>query len=67
MRNKELAAREMQVLRLLAKGYLGKEIGSKMGISLRTVEGYRLSIFTKLNALNASHAVAKAIRRGIIE
>jgi DNA-binding NarL/FixJ family response regulator len=54
-----LAPREQEVLRLLAKGYLQKEISDQLGISFPTVRTLTARIYTKLHVHSRSQAVAK--------
>jgi DNA-binding NarL/FixJ family response regulator len=55
----QLSERESEVLALLAKGYLYKEIGAKLGISLNTVRTYMKRIYEKLHVQSRTEAVAK--------
>lgn len=43
-----LTKREMQILRLLSRGLLNQEVASALGISQRTVEAHRASIYHKV-------------------
>jgi DNA-binding CsgD family transcriptional regulator len=47
------------VLKLLAKGYLQKEISDQLGISFPTVRTLTARIYTKLHVHSRSQAVAK--------
>jgi len=55
----QLSERESEVLALLAKGYLYKEIGATLGISLNTVRTYMKRIYEKLHVQSRTEAVAK--------
>jgi DNA-binding NarL/FixJ family response regulator len=55
----ELSPRECEVLELLARGYLYKEIADSLGISLPTVNTYIRRIYEKLHVRSRSQAVAK--------
>lgn len=55
----ELSPREGEVLELLARGYLYKEIADALGISLPTVNTYIRRIYEKLHVRSRSQAVAK--------
>lgn len=48
-----LTSREKDVLKLLLEGKLNKTIADELGISMRTVEIHRASIFKKMNVHNA--------------
>jgi two-component system NarL family response regulator len=61
-----LTAREVEVLRLVAKGKRNKEIAADLGISDETVQGHVKNILAKLSVHDRTEAVAVAIRRGIV-
>ena len=54
-----LSARELDVLSLLAKGYLIKEIADQLGISFVTTRTYIRRIYEKLHVHSRAQAVAK--------
>jgi DNA-binding NarL/FixJ family response regulator len=54
-----LSPREREVLDLLARGYLYKEISSSLGISVPTVNTYIRRIYEKLQVQSRAQAVAK--------
>ena len=60
-----LTARESEVLRALAEGLTGKAVARKLGISLKTVEVHKASIFARLGVRTQVQAVALAVRAGI--
>ncbi len=60
-----LTEREMEVLTLLAEGYVKKEIADQLGISTTTVITHVAHIYEKLNVTNAPSAINKAYRMGI--
>lgn len=62
----ELTSREKDVLRYLCDGLSTAEIGDKMFISARTVEGYRQRIIEKTGAKNIAQAIAYAYQRHLI-
>jgi DNA-binding NarL/FixJ family response regulator len=62
-----LTNRELEVLQLLAHGKSNKEIGATLFISEFTVKGHLRNIFTKLNVLSRTEAVASATRRGLVK
>lgn len=55
----DLSPREREVLELLARGYLYKEIAENLGISVPTVNTYIRRIYEKLHVRSRSQAVAK--------
>ena len=59
-----LSDRELEVLRLAARGTRNKEIASILGLSPRTVEAHFTAIFNKLGASSRTEAVTYAISRG---
>ena len=62
-----LTDREAEVLQLLARGKSNKEIGANLSISEFTVKGHLRSIFSKLNVLSRTEAIAAATRRGLVQ
>ncbi len=61
-----LTEREVEVLRLAAQGFSNKEIGRRLGISARTVQGHLANIYGKLGVNNRTAAVVEGRRRGWI-
>lgn len=61
-----LTERETKVLRLLAEGYDTVEVGQRLYYSDRTVKNIVHDITTRLNLRNRAHAVAYALRQGLI-
>jgi DNA-binding NarL/FixJ family response regulator len=61
-----LTPRETQVLRLVADGYDTSEIALEMCYSERTVKNVLHDLTTRLQLRNRTHAVAYAIREGLI-
>jgi len=61
-----LAERELQVLRLVADGLDTAEIAVKLSYSQRTVKNVLHDITSRLQLRNRSHAVAYALRHGLI-
>lgn len=55
----ELTARELEILQLLAKGYLAKEIALQLHMSYWTVVGHTRHIYDKLHVRSRAQAVAK--------
>lgn len=61
-----LTEREVEVLRLAAHGLSNKEIGRRLGISARTVQGHLANIYGKLGVNSRTAAVVEGQRRGWI-
>lgn len=62
----ELSHRELEVLRLVARGRASKEVAAELRISLRTVEGHLNNIFAKLGVASRTEAVYHAINHHLI-
>jgi DNA-binding NarL/FixJ family response regulator len=62
-----LSAREIEVLQRIAAGKSNKEIGAELFISEGTVKTHVKSIFSKLDVVSRTEAVARATRRGLIQ
>lgn len=61
-----LTEREVAVLRLLAEGHDTAEVGRRLYFSERTVKNVIHDLTSRLELRNRSHAVAYAIREGLI-
>lgn len=61
-----LTERELDVLRLAARGLTNRAIGHELGISHRTVQGHLQSMYGKLAVNSRTEAVTAALRRGWI-
>ncbi len=61
-----LSERELDVLRLAARGYTNKAIGTQLSISDRTVQGHLANIYAKLHAASRTEAVMRAVSLGWI-
>ena len=59
--------RELEVLAQLARGSSNKEISATLNISESTVKSHLRSIFTKLNVLSRTEAIATASRQGLVK
>jgi len=62
----ELSPRELEILRLIAKGSSNKEIANTLDISEGTVRVHASNIFAKLGCNDRAQAVSEAFQRGII-
>ncbi|HEX9924671.1 MAG TPA: response regulator transcription factor [Anaerolineae bacterium] len=62
----KLTQRELDVLRLAARGHTNRAIGLELGISDRTVQGHLANIFGKLGVATRTEAVLLAMKQGWI-
>lgn len=62
-----LSEREVEVLRLMAKGTSNSNIADELSITQSTVKTHITSIFQKLNVTTRTEAVTTALKRGIIQ
>ena len=62
-----LTAREIEILKLYVEGFINKEIGDKLDISIRTVETHKNHIMRKLGLKSTVEMVKYAIRNKIAE
>ncbi|MFF2370624.1 LuxR C-terminal-related transcriptional regulator [Agromyces sp. NPDC058110] len=61
-----LASREVEVLKLVAEGWDTAQIAKELCYSERTVKNVLHDVTTRLQLRNRSHAVAYAVREGLI-
>jgi len=59
----KLTARELEILRLLAKGYMYKEIADQLAISMSTVRTHVSAIYEKLHVQSRTAAAMKLVGR----
>ena len=63
---KDLTPREKEVLRLVVDGNTNGEIGTKLGISEKTVEKHLDSIYRKMEVVSRVEAAVMAVREGML-
>ena len=63
----QLTMREREVLRLIARGYMYKEIALQLGISARTVEAHVSAVLRKLQLSNRHELSRWAVERRLVE
>lgn len=63
----ELTSREIEVLTLIVKGYINKEIADRLHISQTTVISHRKNIVEKLGIKSVSGLTIYAVMRGYVE
>lgn len=62
-----MSRRELECLKLTANGYTSEEIAALLKLSVHTANQYLTKTTQKLDAVNRIHAVAKALRLGLID
>jgi DNA-binding NarL/FixJ family response regulator len=60
----ELSEREMEILRLAAKGMSNQDIATQLYLSRRTVQAHLANIFRKMDVGSRTEAVLQAMRKG---
>lgn len=64
--SKRLSAREVEVMSLIVKGFINKEIADRLNISLSTVITHRKNIMEKLGLKSVSALTIYAVTRGFV-
>jgi DNA-binding NarL/FixJ family response regulator len=62
----DLTAREVEVLRLMARGYRNKQLATLLNISEHTAKFHVSSVLAKLGALTRTEAVTIGMTRGLV-
>ncbi len=62
-----LTAREKEILGLIAKGLISKQIADQLYISVHTVNTHRQRIIEKLNVSNTFEALTYAANQGLLD
>lgn len=62
----DLTERELDVLTQAAKGFTNKQIGQKLSISDRTVQGHLQNIYHKFGVTTRTEAVSLGLQHGLI-
>ncbi len=63
----EFSEKELEIIQLICQELTNKEIGEKLFLSVRTVEGYRLKILEKMQVKNSVGLVIYAIQHGYFQ
>jgi len=61
-----LTSREREVLQLIAEGHSNRAIADKLGLSIKTVDGHRTKVMSKLDLHDATALTRFAIRHGLV-
>lgn len=64
--HESLSSRELEILRLAARGQRTRDIAAQLALSTRTVEAHFTSIFNKLGVSTRTEAIIHAASRGWI-
>jgi DNA-binding CsgD family transcriptional regulator len=62
-----LTRRQLEVVRLIARGHTSQEIATTLGVRPKTVENYKQRVFLRLGVQNQAHAVARCARLGLMD
>ena len=60
-----LSQRQREVLQLIAEGHTTKEIATRLGLSVKTVDTHRMQLMRRLNIHDIAGLVRYAIRTGV--
>ena len=61
-----LTDREQEILQLIWNGLKNREIGTRLKISVKTVEAHRANMMKKFRVSNAAQLLKAAIEEGLI-
>ena len=64
---RRLTEREMEIVQLLAEAKTGKEVATRLGVSVKTIEAHRSNVMRKLNIHSVAELVLYAVRNKIIQ
>ncbi len=62
-----LTPRERQILTMISRGFTMQQVGTRLGISARTVETHVAKLYRKLGVRTRVQAVSRAARLGLID
>lgn len=66
-RPEALTNREQQILQLIWSGLKNKEIGTRLKISVKTVEAHRANMMKKVRVSNTAQLLKAAIQGGMLK
>ncbi|HJR76325.1 MAG TPA: LuxR C-terminal-related transcriptional regulator [Nitrospiraceae bacterium] len=64
---RSITSREQQVLQLVWNGFMNRDIGQRLKISVRTVEAHRSSMMLKMGVSNTAQLLRQAIQLGLLK
>jgi DNA-binding NarL/FixJ family response regulator len=64
---RRITPREQQVLQMVWEGFMNRDIGRRLKISVRTVEAHRSSIMLKMGVSNTAQLLREAIQLGLLK
>lgn len=62
-----LTPRELEVMRYIVQGFTNRQIAEELHISVRTVEGHRATVFSKLALKNRVELIEYAEKNGLLD
>lgn len=65
IRPDNLTSREVQIIKLIAKGFTNQEIGKKLELSNRTIDTHRRNIYGKLDINKSTELMKYAVKYGL--
>jgi DNA-binding NarL/FixJ family response regulator len=63
----DLTKREIEILQLICQEFTAQEIAEKLYLSIRTVEGHRNNMLSKLGCRNTAGLVVYALQQGLVK
>ncbi|HTL81244.1 MAG TPA: response regulator transcription factor [Bacteroidia bacterium] len=63
----KLSDREIEIVKLICKEYSNREIAEKLSLSVRTVDGHRDNIMSKIKAKNVVGVVMYAVKNNLLD
>lgn len=63
----EFSEREREIIQMIVQEMTNKEIAERLFLSVRTVEGYRLTVMEKMEVKNTVGIVIYAIKQGLVK
>ena len=64
---RRITPREQQILQMVWEGFMNRDIGRRLKISVRTVEAHRSSIMLKMGVSNTAQLLRESIQLGLLK